>query len=97
MTTATLARRAPRPSRPDASLHIYTVGQTVRMKSGFAQRASNSGLYRITGTLPPLGAFPQYRVRSADETHERVTTQDNLEPVLAFTNTTAAEGMFRHE
>lgn len=38
-------------------------------------------VYHITGTLPPQGGSPQYRIRNDDERHERVTTQDNLEPV----------------
>mgnify|MGYP001557426516 CR=1 FL=1 len=35
----------------------------------------------ITGTLPPRGVSPQYRIRNADECHERVTTQESIEPV----------------
>ena len=38
-------------------------------------------VYHITGTLPPSGGSPQYRIRNDDEHHERVTTQDRLEPV----------------
>ena len=45
------------------------------------QRSQTVGIYHITGTLPPRGEFPQYRIRSDGEPHERVTTQDNLEPV----------------
>ena len=38
-------------------------------------------IYRITGTLPARGDSLQYRIRNDDERHERVTTQDSLEPV----------------
>jgi hypothetical protein len=38
-------------------------------------------IYRITGKLPPRGDSLQYRIRNDDERHERVTTQDSLEPV----------------
>jgi hypothetical protein len=48
---------------------------------GFMQRSQIAGIYRITGTLPPRGELPQYRIRNDSERHERVATQDNLEPV----------------
>ena len=66
----------------DASAHMFQVGQAVRVKRGFGKLTSApSDVYRITGTLPPRENSPQYRIRNQDERHERVTTQDNLEPV----------------
>jgi hypothetical protein len=66
----------------DATMHRFEVGQLVRLKAGFMTSATNSAdIYRITGRLPPKGNSPQYRIRNDDERHERMTTQDNLEPV----------------
>lgn len=66
---------------PDAKTHLYAVGQAIRLKGEFMQRSQAVGIYHITGTLPPTGEFPQYRIRNDDERHERVATQDNLDPV----------------
>ena len=67
--------------RRDTATHLFTVGQTVRLKGGFGRPALPGDIYHITGTLPPRGDSPQYRIRNDDERHERVTTQDDLEPV----------------
>ena len=68
------------PATPAASTHLFTVGQAVRLKVGLGQRPQTGGLYHITGTLPSDGNSPQYRIRNDEERHERVTTQDHLEP-----------------
>lgn len=67
--------------RTDTPAHIFTVGQTVRMKSrtGLAQKTAE--LFQIKSRLPVKDGSPQYRIRSELETYERVTTEDNLEPV----------------
>jgi hypothetical protein len=67
--------------RPDAPTHLYALGQAVRLKGGFMRRSQCASIYHITGTLPSRGELPQYRIRNDDERHERVATQDNLEPV----------------
>ena len=36
--------------------------------------------YRITGTLPPKGNSPQYRIQNQFELYERVITQELIEP-----------------
>jgi hypothetical protein len=64
-----------------APTHIFTIGQTVRLKGSFGTFSKIAEIYHITGTLPPRGGSPQYRIRNDDERHERVTTQDSLEPV----------------
>jgi hypothetical protein len=46
-------------------------------------KSQSASIYHITGTLPPSGEYPQYRIRSDEERHERVATQDNLELVLS--------------
>jgi hypothetical protein len=45
------------------------------------RRSQTADIYHITGTLPPRGEFPQYRIRNDNERHERVAAQDDLEPV----------------
>jgi len=79
MTATRILQRSPHPTRRDAATHLFTVGQAVWLKGG--DRRSAVPVYHITGTLPPSGGSPQYRIRNDDEHHERVTTQDRLEPV----------------
>ncbi|MCW2286716.1 hypothetical protein M2323_004485 [Rhodoblastus acidophilus] len=81
MNTTQVHRHAPRMARRESAPHLYAVGQAVRLKGGFAQRAQAKGVYHITRTLPPLGEFPQYRIRNDDETHERLAAQNELEAV----------------
>lgn len=72
-----------RPVRREGSTHLFKVGDSVRLKDGFGRPALPTDIYRITGTLPPRGNSPQYRIRNDDERHERVITQDSLEPIVA--------------
>lgn len=74
-------RRTIRPTRHDAPAHLFAIGQAVRLKDGFVRPALSVDIYRITGRLPARGDSLQYRIRNDDERHERVTTQDSLEPV----------------
>jgi hypothetical protein len=67
----------------DSSPHLFAVGQTVRLRNGFAHRLQASGVFRITRTLPPHGEFPQYQIRSDDERHERLAAQNELEAVTS--------------
>lgn len=71
---------APAPAPRDSSLHLYAVGEMVRLKGGFGISADAGSVYRIMATLPARGDSPQYRIRSDDERHERVATQETLEP-----------------
>jgi hypothetical protein len=81
MISTNPSRRTIRPARHDAPAHLFANGQAVRLKGAFMRPALPAEIYRITGTLPALGDSLQYRIRSDAERHERVTTQDNLEPV----------------
>lgn len=82
MTTASTAYRAHR-SRTEVPTHLFAVGQQVRLKAGIGRPAQPTEVYLITGTLPPRGNSPQYRIRNDEERHDRVTTQDDLELVIA--------------
>ena len=77
-------QRSVRPIRREAATHIFAVGQAVRLKGGFGMFPKTVEIYHVTGTLPPKGGSPQYRIRNDGERHERVTTQDSLEPVDAL-------------
>lgn len=86
MTDVKTSRNSPvRPPRRETASHLYAVGQSVRLKGGFGRPAQATDLYVITATLPPRGDSPQYRIRNDEERHERVTTQDSLEPVDSST------------
>jgi hypothetical protein len=99
MTATTLMQRKSRPIRHDAATHRFSVGQAVRLRGNFGTFPKTAEIYRITGTLPPMGDSPQYRIRNDDERHERVTTQDSLEPVdmsQSGDGTTLIERTFGH-
>ena len=81
MTSTSFIQRTARQLRREVPTHLFAVGQSVKLKGGFARPALAADIYRITGTLPPRGDSLQYRIRNDDERHERVTTEDSLEPV----------------
>ena len=81
MTATTLMQRNARPIRREAATHLFAVGQAVRLRGNFGTFPKTAEIFRITGRLPPRGDSLQYRIRSDSERHERVTTQDSLEPV----------------
>jgi hypothetical protein len=68
--------------RKSEQTHRFAVGQAVRMKNALPTVTNGSrDIYHITATLPPADDLPQYRVRNDRESHDRVATQDKLEPV----------------
>jgi len=90
MTDSNTSRPVQEPIRPTLVTHLYKVGQAVRLRSEFRQKAQGVDIYHITGTLPARGGQPQYRIRNDSERHERVTTQDNLELASASHGNAAA-------
>lgn len=81
MTAANSLHRPARPARRETLTHLFAIGQAVRLKGNFGTFPKTEDVYHVTGTLPPQGGSPQYRIRNDGERHERVTTQDHLEPV----------------
>jgi len=61
--------------------HRFAVGQRVRLNVGLSVPRNFADTYLITGMLPERDNSPQYRIRSESERHERVATEDSLEPV----------------
>ena len=77
----TLLQRNARPIQHGAPTRLFDIGQAVRLKGGVGVGPKTAEIYRVTGTLPPKGTSPQYRIRSEGEPHERVVTEDSLESV----------------
>ena len=88
---STILQRNARPTRC-----VEAATQIVRLKGGVPLPSQSANTYRITGTLPPRGDSPQYRIRNDDESYERVATQDSLEPVRISPGSPSAlvEGTF---
>lgn len=81
MTHSSYRYRTIHPVRRETASHRFAVGQTVRLKSGFATALPPSNIFHVTAMLPPKVNSPQYRIRNDEERHERVATQDDLEPI----------------
>lgn len=75
------ARR--RAHRHSADVHLYVVGQVVRLRTAGPRTARTAEIFRITGKLPANGGRLQYRLRNMTERFERVVTQDTIEPLIA--------------
>lgn len=83
MTYTSARQPGARSIRPPAATHLFAVGQAVRLRGNFGTFPKTADIYRITGMLPPRGDSPQYRIRNDGERHERVATQDSIQPILA--------------
>jgi hypothetical protein len=60
--------------------HKFRIGQSVNYRSPF-DRGETSGVYTVTRLLPPAGGDYQYRIKNADEPHERVVKESQLHRV----------------
>jgi hypothetical protein len=52
--------------------HRYEIGQN------YLSRERASGFYQVTQLLPPEGEAFQYRIKNANEPHERVAKEHEL-------------------
>ena len=77
----TLMQRNAQAIQHGAPARLFDIGQAVRLKSGPGAGPKTGEIYHVTRALPPRGNSPQYRIRSDAEPHERVVTEDRLEPV----------------
>ncbi|CDX36549.1 conserved hypothetical protein [Mesorhizobium sp. SOD10] len=77
----TLMQRNAQPIQHGAPTRLFYIEQAVRLKGGPGSGPRTGEIYRVTRTLPLRGNSPQYRIRSDAEPHERVVTEDRLEPV----------------
>ena len=58
-------------------LHKFHVGETVTM-SPATSRNVPGGVYEVIKRLPDNRGEPEYRIRSANEPHERVARESEL-------------------
>jgi hypothetical protein len=58
--------------------HKFKIGQSVSLTSGPFDRRSANGLFKVTQLLPFEGEDYQYRIKSANEPHERVAKESQL-------------------
>jgi len=61
--------------------HKFKVGQSVSFMSGPFGRGGTSVIYKVTQLLPPEGDDCQYRIKNADEPHERVVKESQLNSI----------------
>jgi len=66
--------------------HLFPIGLSVRLKNraDISPRAAES--YQITAKLPLRDNSPQYRMRNDELGQERVSNEDNLEPIDELTS-----------
>jgi hypothetical protein len=55
----------------------FKVGQTVDLIPSISRYAAN-GHYQIISLRPADGEIPQYRIKSLNESHERIVTENDL-------------------
>lgn len=85
--------------RPVATVHHFAIGQLVQFRRHVGMPYDAAEPYRITRKLPVRDNLPEYRIRSANESHERVVSEDGIEPVRAsqmMENVTLRERIFGH-
>jgi hypothetical protein len=64
----------------EASLaHKFRIGDNVHIIAGLLGRGDSGGTYKVVRVLPTEGDEQQYRIKSANEPHERVAKQSQLE------------------
>jgi hypothetical protein len=58
-------------------VHKFKIGQTVDLIPSIGRSAA-SGRYEIVSLRPADGGNPQYRIKSENESHERVVSESEL-------------------
>jgi hypothetical protein len=61
------------------SAHKFRIGENVHLTAGVFARGGAGSVYKVTQLLPSDGDEQQYRIKSANEPHERVAKQSQLE------------------
>ena len=59
--------------------NLFQSGQTVRLVRNLSLRAAADGEFTIVRALPDSGGETQYRVKSAQEPHDRVVKESDLQ------------------
>ena len=58
-----------------AQIQSRSIGQL------YVGRGGTNGIYKVTQLLPPEGDDHQYRIKNADEPHERVAKESQLDRI----------------
>jgi hypothetical protein len=58
--------------------HRFHLGDKVLLSRGFPYRAASRGDYEVVRQLPNSHGEFQYRIKSAEESYERVATESEL-------------------
>ena len=58
--------------------HLYRVGERVVLEVRAAYAVKPDAVFVVVAQLPPSGPDLQYRIKSADEPHERVVKESEL-------------------
>jgi hypothetical protein len=61
--------------------HRFSIGQSVRLPNRLGMLKTNELVFTVTAKMPAKDRSPQYRIRSEEERHERVVTEDMLQAV----------------
>ncbi|NRP71735.1 hypothetical protein ILFOPFJJ_02625 [Ensifer psoraleae] len=61
--------------------HRFPIGLSVRLRDRRNLSPLAAETYRITAKLPLRDNWPQYRIQNDELGQERVSTEDNLEPI----------------
>jgi hypothetical protein len=76
--------------------HRFSIGQKVRMPNGTGTAKTGDLVFTVIGTMPETNRSPQYRIRSDDERHERVVTEDMLQAMAVELEIVAAVEQLFH-
>jgi hypothetical protein len=60
--------------------HKFKIGETVMLKPAVSRNVSG-GAYKVTKQLPHNGREFEYRIKSSNESHERVALESELTSV----------------
>ncbi len=59
--------------------NLFQSGQTVRLVRNLTLRAAAEGEFKIVRAMPDDGGETQYRIKSAQEPHDRVVKESDLQ------------------
>jgi hypothetical protein len=59
--------------------HKFRLGQKVRLNRGYPYRLVSDGAYEIVRRMPDNDGEFSYRIKNAQESHERVVKESEIE------------------
>ena len=67
----------PQPADEPMSSHKFKLGDIVTVRPSISRNVPGGGVYEVVKQLPGSGE-PEYRIKSANEPHERVARESEL-------------------